>query len=378
MRYRSFPGTDKPVSLLGFGTMRLPMDENGNIVEDEAIRMIRHAIDSGVNYVDTALFYHKGESERLVAKALKDGYREKVFLVTKLPPWHVNEPADMERILNEQLEKLETTYLDCYLLHAMNATSLEKMTNFGYKAFLEKAKADGKIRAVGFSFHDNFEAFKTILNDYDWQLCQVQMNLLDVNTQATVEGIRMAGEKGVGVVIMEPLRGGLLAKPAAEIQTLYDTFPVKRSAVEWAFRFLYAMPEVTTILSGMSTMEQVENNLAIFSRGEGEATTEEEAKLYHDVREAYLSRVKTRCTACSYCQPCPMGVKIPSIFTEYDRDLLHGDHNFAKEYGELVAVEKDASRCVACGQCESKCPQHLPIIRYLQEIHQEWKAGDQA
>lgn len=369
MLQTTFPGINRPSSALGFGCMRLPT-RDGHIDEQEAIRMIRRAIDGGVRYIDTAYPYHNGESELLVAKALKDGYRDRVILTTKLPLWAVKTRQDMTALLDEQLRKLEVDHVDFYLLHAMNEERFALMRSLDYASFLDDAMRQGKIRYPGFSFHDNADTFLRILNDYDWKLAQVQMNVLDGDTQATLGGIRAAGEKGVGVVIMEPLRGGLLANPPAEVQALYDAFPVKRTAVEWAFRFLYTMPEVVTILSGMSTMAQVEDNLRIFGAAERAPLSPVEEELFAQVKEAYLSRVKTRCTGCRYCQPCPRGVRIPRIFQGYDGKLLRGEGDFRQDYAEIIAAEADASRCVSCRKCEAACPQHLPITRYLREIDQ--------
>lgn len=367
----TFPSIDLESSALGFGCMRFPTDADGNIIEDEAIRMVRHAIDNGVTYIDTAYPYHGGKSELLVAKALKDGYREKVILATKLPVWNVEKHEDMMKLLDEQLEKLQVDCIDFYLMHALNAERLEKLQKLDYKKFLAEAMAQGKIKYPAFSFHDNYDAFIRILNDYDWKMCQVQMNILDDNNQATLKGIEAAREKGVGVVVMEPLRGGLLADPPADVVELYKSWPVRRSAVDWAFRYLYTMPGVVTILSGMSTMEQVDDNLRIFDVPAGEVRTAEDDHLYEQVKATYMARTKTRCTGCQYCQPCPMGVRIPSIFQGYDVSLLRNSGSFHKGYANIVKDEADASRCVGCGKCERACPQHLPIIQYLKEIHAE-------
>lgn len=365
-----FPGIARASSGLGFGAMRLPTID-GRIDEAEATRMIRYAIDHGVRYVDTAYPYHDGASETLVGKALKDGYREKVILTTKLPLWKLQKPEDMPAFLDEQLKKLDVDHVDFYLMHGVNEERFNALQQMNYQSFLDKAVRDGKILYPGFSFHDNVDTFLRVLNDYDWKMAQVQMNLLDGDTQATLDGIRAAGKKGVGVVVMEPLRGGLLANPPADVQALYDAFPVKRSAVEWAFRFLYTMPEVVTILSGMSTMAQVEDNIRIFDAATREPLTAAEKELYAQVKETYLSRVKTRCTGCRYCQPCPRGVQIPRIFQGYDGKKLREQTNYAEEYAKVIADAADASRCVKCCKCEAACPQHLPITRYLAEIDAE-------
>ena len=373
MLCKTFPQIGRVSSALGFGAMRLPTAD-GKVNESESIAMIRHAIDSGVRYVDTAYPYHGGESETVVGKALRDGYRERVLLATKLPVWKVEKHADMMAILDEQLAKLQTDHVDFYLLHAMNADRLEKMRDLDYPAFLNEALASGKIRYPSFSFHDNADVFLRILNDYDWKMCQVQMNILDGDRQATLSGIREAGRRGVGVVVMEPLRGGLLANPPASVTRLYADYPVRRSAVEWAFRYLYTMPEVITILSGMSSMEQVKDNLRIFGAADEAPLSEEENRLYAEVKEAYLSMVKTRCTGCAYCQPCPRGVVIPQIFQGLDGALLAGDkESFRRRYAEIAEKQSDAGRCVACGRCEAACPQHLPIIRYLKEIRADFE-----
>ena len=367
----TFPNLDLESSALGFGCMRFPTDADGNIIEDEAIRMVRHAIDNGVNYIDTAYPYHNGQSEVVVGKALKDGYREKVILATKLPMWNLKKHEDMMQLLDEQLEKLQVEYVDFYLLHCMTAERLELANKLDYKKFLKEALEQGKIKYPAFSFHDNYETFIRILNDYDWKMCQVQMNILDDNNQATLKGIEAAREKGVGVVVMEPLRGGLLANPPSDVVELYKQWPTQRSAVEWAFRYLYTMPGVITTLSGMSTMEQVEDNLRIFDVPQGEARTAEDEKLYEQVKATYMARTKTRCTGCKYCQPCPMGVRIPSIFQGYDTSLLRDGGSFKKGYAGIAKEEADASRCVGCGACERACPQNLPIIQFLKEIHAE-------
>jgi predicted aldo/keto reductase-like oxidoreductase len=367
------------VSRLGFGAMRLPtreIDGKQAIDREEAIKMIRRSIDAGVNYVDTAYVYHGGESERVVAEALQNGYREKVMLATKLPCWLVKTREDMDRLLGEQLKKLKTDHIDFYLLHALNHGSFENMKKLGYHEFLDKAVASGKIRFPSFSFHDDRDLFPKIIDDYPWKMAQIQMNLLDGDYQAGLDGMRYAAKKGVHIVVMEPLRGGSLATPPVEVQELYDAFPTRRSSVEWAFRYLYDMPEVMTILSGMSTMEQVKDNLRIFEGADVGVINPEEEALLAKVKDAYLSRIKTSCTGCNYCQPCPKGVAISNIFRGYDNAaMLDKMPEFRGRYQTLTDEGKDASKCIACGLCEKACPQHLPVIRYLKEIRSTMENG---
>ncbi len=367
-----FPTIDRESSMLGFGCMRFPTTPDGKIDEPEAIRMIRHAIDSGVRYIDTAYPYHGGESEVVVGKALMDGYREKVILTTKLPCWNVKTHEDMMRHLDEQLEKLQTDHVDFYILHALNKDRIREMSALDYKGFYAEAMAQGKVKYPGFSFHDNYDAFMSILDDWDqWKMAQVQMNILDDENQATLRGIQEAGRRGIGVVIMEPLRGGMLANPPEDVKAVYAAEVARRSPVEWAFRYLYTMPEVVTILSGMSSWEQTIDNLPIFDLAERPVLTEAEADLFRRVKATYMARTKTRCTGCRYCQPCPMGVQIPRIFQGYDGAMLHAEPSFADGYARISADDADASRCGACRKCEKACPQHLSIVQFLQEIHAE-------
>lgn len=373
MNTATFPGANTTVSRLGFGCMRLPTTEkDGKQVVDQqyAIEMIRYAIDHGVTYIDTAYPYHGGESELVVAKALADGYRERVTLATKLPVWLVETEADLDKYLDEQLKKLNTDHIDFYLMHAMNKERLEKLRKLNYKAFLDRAVKSGKIRFPAFSFHDGPACFLEVLNDYDWKMAQVQMNILDGDEQACLSGIQAAREKGVGVVVMEPLRGGMLAKAPKQVSDLYEAWPVKRSPVEWAFRYLYDMPAVITILSGMSDWEQLKDNLRIFESAEMNCLSADEKTLMDDVKQAYLSRMKTGCTGCRYCQPCPQNVHIPDIFRAWDESLMFDRPEILKNHMKRhIENNEDPSRCVECGMCEAACPQHLPIIDLLKQAH---------
>ncbi|HEY8422764.1 MAG TPA: aldo/keto reductase [Thermoclostridium sp.] len=374
MEYRKFSNFEKPVSLFGIGCMRLPTVKSGDktvIDEAEAIKMIRYGIDHGVNYIDTAYMYHDGQSELVVGKALADGYREKVFLATKLPVWLVKESGDFERLLNEQLEKLNTDHIDFYLLHALNKERWKSMNSLNIMDFMEKARASGKIRYICFSFHDDADTFREIIDAYKWDMCQIQLNILDMNEQATVEGLKYAGSKGIPVVIMEPLKGGKLATGVTpEIEAIWNKAKVKRTPVEWAFRWLYNFPEVAVILSGVSNMQQLEDNIRIFSDAKANCMTGEELALVEEVRKVYLSKTKVPCTGCEYCTPCPQGVSIPRIFNLANTAAMYNDLEGCKNsYKNLIEKQKDAAQCIECAQCEAACPQHIPIIEKLKESH---------
>lgn len=374
MEYRKFSNFEKPVSLFGIGCMRLPTVKSGDktvIDEAEAIKMIRYGIDHGVNYIDTAYMYHDGQSELVVGKALADGYREKVFLATKLPVWLVKEYGDFERLLNEQLEKLNTDHIDFYLLHALNKERWKSMNSLNIMDFMEKARASGKIIYICFSFHDDADTFREIIDAYKWDMCQIQLNILDMNEQATVEGLKYAGSKGIPVVIMEPLKGGKLATGVTpEIEAIWNKAKVKRTPVEWAFRWLYNFPEVAVILSGVSNMQQLEDNIRIFSDAKANCMTGEELALVEEVRKVYLSKTKVPCTGCEYCTPCPQGVSIPRIFNLANTAAMYNDLEGCKNsYKNLIEKQKDAAQCIECAQCEAACPQHIPIIEKLKESH---------
>ena len=369
MKYAKFPGTDVEVSRLGYGCMRLPQKEDGTVDRPEAIRLIRTAIDNGLTYVDTAYGYHGGESEKTVGEALRDGYREKVTLTTKLPLWKVEKTEDMEALLDEQLGRLKVDHVDFYLAHAVNGERFDKVCALGLLEFMDKMQQKGKIRYPGFSFHDNADVFRKVIDSYPWKLAQVQMNILDEFKQATMKGVEYAASKGIGIVIMEPLRGGALTRNVPkEVLELYDAMPVKRSPAGWAFRYLYDRPEIVTILSGMSTYEQVIDNLSIFEEAKANCASEAEKQLFRQVRETYEARVKVGCTGCEFCQPCPQEVTIPRIFRAYDNAAVFDTYDrFFAEYHK----EPTADKCVKCGLCESQCPQHIHIRDWLEKIHSE-------
>jgi predicted aldo/keto reductase-like oxidoreductase len=370
MQYRKFGKIDLEVSALGFGCMRLPVHKDGSINEEEAIKQIRHAIDNGVNYIDTAYGYHDGKSELLVGKALKDGYREKVCLADKNPVWYVNVYEDFERLLDEQLQKLQTDHIDFYLLHALNAERWRKIYDLDVLRFLKEAKAKGKIRYAGFSFHDKQEAFMEIVDANDWDFCQIQYNYMDEYNQAGVAGLKHAAAKGMAVVIMEPLLGGKLANvPPKEIQDIWAESDEKRTPAEWALRWLWNQPEVTVILSGMNSMEMIDENMKTASTAKVNSLTEAEIELVNRVKNRYKELTRVNCTACRYCMPCPAGVDIPRNFAIYNQAAVYNDwKNCSKGYNKLEDKQK-ASFCVECGKCEKVCPQNLTIRQYLKDVH---------
>ena len=373
MRYRTFGKLNWKSSALGFGAMRLPTigGDSSKIDEAEAIRMIRYAIDHGVNYVDTAYGYHRGNSEILVGKALKDGYRERVKLATKMPVWIVNSHDDMDRCLSEQLAKLQTDRIDFYLFHGLNKERWSKAKSLNVFEWAERAMANGRIGYLGFSFHDDYEVFKEIIDSYNgWTFCQIHYNYRDANFQAGTKGLRYAASRGLGVVIMEPIGGGMLAaSPTPEIQAIWDEAEVERTPAEWALQWVWNQPEVSIVLSGMSTMQQVVENVDSASRSDIGVLTEKELRLIERVREKHLQYGCVGCTGCRYCMPCAEGVSIPEIFALYNEYWLKGRDNVAAaQYIEKVPPESRASKCAKCGQCETLCPQQLPIRDLLTKV----------
>lgn len=369
MQYRQFGRMAEQVSVLGFGAMRMPM-AGGEIDEPEAIRMIRRAIDGGVNYVDTAYFYHDGKSEGLVGKALKDGYREKAYVATKSPIVLHKCPEDFDRCLETQLERLDIGAIDFYLMHALDRNGWANVAvPFGLIDKMEKAKADGKIRHIGFSFHDDFDTFRRIIDSYDgWEFCQIQFNYINTDYQAGLQGLEYAASKGLGVIVMEPLLGGKLASPVPGVQRVLSE---ERGPVEWALDFVWDRPEVSLLLSGMSTMEQVEQNLDYASRAVPGMLTDPQRRMFADAKVAYDTMALVPCTKCAYCMPCPFGVEIPKVFEAYNRSAVVSPEEAAAAY---AAVEGKAELCRACGKCARHCPQHIDIPGRMKEVAAKFAA----
>ncbi len=379
MQYRKFGKLDWEVSALGFGCMRLPtLGENDKINEPEATRMLRWAIDQGVNYLDTAYPYHGGQSEVLVGKALQDGYRDKVRLATKLPAWAVNEYADFDRLLNEQLGKLQTEHIDFYLLHSLRRSSWEKVRDLDVLKWAEGAMADGRIGHLGFSFHDTYDVFKEIVDAYaGWTFCQIQYNLIDLENQAGTKGLRYAAGKGLAVVVMEPLLGGRLARPPKAVERLWADAAIQRTPVEWALQWLWHQPEVTTVLSGMTTMEQVQENVAYAARSQVGGLTDEELARVAEVRDLYLELSPIPCTQCRYCMPCPNGVDIPGNFAQYNTAALYDELEGARNWYQKADAATLASACIQCRECEELCPQEIPISEWMPVVDEVLGQGQE-
>ena len=373
MEYRKFGEIDWDVSALGFGAMRLPTndDESSNINEDKAIEMIRYAIDNGVNYVDTAWPYHGEESEKLVAKALKNGYREKTKVATKLPIWLVENKEDLDKYLDKQLEKLEVDKIDFYLVHALSKDRWEKCKNLDIMEWLKKVQKEGKIGYKGFSFHDDYDLFEDIIDYYeeDWDFCQIQYNYLDTEYQAGKKGLKYAADKGLAVVIMEPLRGGTLAKkPPKEIQKIWNKSNNKRTAPDWALQWLWNQEEVSVVLSGMSTMEQVKENVESADNSGINELVDQELNLIEKAADKFKEMQPVDCTGCGYCVPCPNDVNIPMNFSLYNEAHLYDDYEEKNNIYNRMKEKSRASNCIACGECLDKCPQNLAIIDLLSDV----------
>ncbi len=372
MQYRAFGKTGFEASALGFGAMRLPsVEKDGKKVVDEAasIALIRRSIDAGVNYVDTAYPYHDGLSEVVVGKALEDGYREKVKLATKMPCWLIESYGDFDRYLGEQLSRLQVERVDYYLLHALWRDRWDRMRELKALEWAGKAMADGRIGALGFSFHGDIALFREVLDAFDWPLCQIQYNFMNEDIQAGTEGLRLAASRGIAVVVMEPLLGGLLANPPPKIKALWEA--AGWNPVDAALQWLWDKAEVSTVLSGMSSMSQLEGNLASAEASRVGRLGPADAALYARVKDAYASAQPIPCTKCAYCMPCPSGVDIPRNFELYNQGKAFEDMGLSRSlYNWHFPQAAWAKNCTACKACEEKCPQRIPISEWMPKVHE--------
>lgn len=361
MEMRQYRDTDVKVSLLGMGCMRLPKvdPEKEDIDYEKAQEIIDYAYANGVNYFDTAYGYHGGQSELFVGQALKKYPRESFFLASKMPIWCVKEKGDVERIFNEQLQRCQTDYFDFYLFHSQNAANFQKCQEFGVYEFLSQMKAEGKIRRLGFSFHDTPEVLRHICDTYPWDFAQIQLNYLDWEMQDAKAQYQILNDREIPVIVMEPVRGGALASPCEAADILFREERPDKSVASWAIRFAASLPGVLTVLSGMSNMEQVRDNVDTMTRFE--PLTDREREVIDEALEAYRKKDTVPCTGCRYCMDCPFGVDIPKMLSLYNHYVLDRDGEDYLEAYEAQPESERADQCQACGACMEKCPQHIRI-----------------
>ncbi len=369
MEKRKISNLNIETSLLGFGCMRFPM-KDGKIEEQEATKMLDLAFERGVNYFDTAYVYHDGQSEIFTGKVLDRYPRDSYFLATKLPVWEVHKPEDVERLLDEQLSKLNKDYIDFYLLHALNGERWKQLEELGVYEICEEMRKKGKIKYIGFSFHDEYEAFETIIKAKDWDFCQIQLNYMDTHIQAGLKGYKLAESLGIPMVIMEPIKGGNLAALPEEVEAIFKEKRPDDSVASWALRWVASLPNIMTVLSGMSNMEQVEDNIKTFANFEEMDVAEND--IVKKVADTIRSRVANGCTACRYCMPCPAGVDIPNnfrIWNQYHMYMNKGGLGWM--WNNEIDEKSKAHNCIKCGACEKACPQKIAIREDLQKLEAE-------
>lgn len=370
MEQRKFNKLGIETSLLGFGCMRFPVTKEGKIEEAEAEKMLDKAIAAGVNYIDTAYPYHDGDSEPFVGKVLKKYDRSSLFLATKLPPWAIKTLEDAKELFQKQLDRLQTDYIDFYLLHAMNKEKWEEMLDLGVVDYCLQLKKEGKIKYFGFSFHDSYDVFEQIITHHEWDFCQIQLNYMDTEEQAGMKGYHLAEKLGIPLVIMEPIKGGSLANFAGDMKEKFAQLDSQASIASFALRFVGSLPNVKVILSGMSNMEQVEDNLKTFA--DFKPLSEAEQKGIEEIVELLRSRVQNGCTRCRYCMPCPAGVNIPGNFSIWNQYHMYQNYNVVKWGWENDLGDKgQAKRCIQCGKCEQLCPQKISIREDLKKVQDD-------
>lgn len=370
MEYRMMQNINAKTSLLGFGCMRFPLNQDGSIDEEETFAMLDKAYQAGVNYFDTAYPYHGGASEPVVGRALARYPRESFYLATKLPMWEVKTIDDVKTIFTKQLERLNMEYVDFYLMHALNKERWETIKKLGILDYCEELRKEGKIRYLGFSFHDDYEVFEEIVTSYPWDFCQIQLNYMDKDTQATTKGVELAESLGIPMVIMEPVKGGSLANLPDDINKMFQEVRPEDSIASWALRYVGSFSNVKVILSGMSDMSQVEDNLKTFVNFE--SLSDQEQQVVENVAETLHSRVQNGCTACKYCMPCPVGVNIPGSFGVWNEYHVYGNlKDTAYSWAKEIPEEAKPKNCIKCGKCEKVCPQKISIREDLERLQKE-------
>lgn len=369
MQYKNFINDSIKVSTLGYGCMRFPLldeNDNGSINEEESFKLLKYAIDNGINYIDTAYPYHNGNSEIFVGKSLKKIGREKIYLATKMPVWLCKKHEDYNSFFNEQLDRLQTDYIDFYLVHSLTEESFRNIVKNDIFSFLNQKKKNGHIKYIGFSFHDNLNLFKEIVDSYNWDFCQIQLNYMDENYQAGIKGLNYAKSKGLDVIVMEPVKGGKLATAPVEAKKYFNNLNSDYSLAQWALKWVYNLENVSLALSGMSNLNELKENIQVASETTENSLTTDELNAINNIKEYFNNKIKVGCTSCEYCMPCPSDIEIPTIFSMYNNAFIYNEKNkYIKEYSNLISENKDASKCIRCGKCEKICPQHLNIIDLL-------------
>lgn len=374
MEYRTIEQLGIKTSLLGFGCMRFPVLEDGTIQEEEAEKMLDTAIKNGVNYIDTAYPYHNGGSEPFLGRVLKKYDRSTYYLATKLPCWEVHSLEDAKRLFESQLKRLDQKYLDFYLLHSLNQESWNSMKELGVVSYCEQLKAEGKIKYLGFSFHDEYEVFEEILTCRNWDFCQIQLNYMDMEYQAGIRGYQLTEKLHIPLIIMEPVKGGALASFPKDLMDIFHSAAPDKSAASFALRFVGSLPNVKVILSGMSTPKQVADNLSTFEAFQ--PLSEKEQQAIKEVRETLNRRVKNGCTGCRYCMPCPAGVNIPASFKVWNTYHTYQSPDFIRwQWEQEMDGRQKPKYCIECGKCEKACPQHLSIREDLKKVQAEMDAA---
>lgn len=353
-------------SRLGFGCMRFPLTEAGKIDEIQSQEMLDYALASGVNYFDTAYMYHDSESEAFLGKAMEKHDRAAFFLATKLPVWILKDRQDTRKVVEEQLRRLRTDYIDFYLLHTLDRQKWDIVLKNDILSILEELRQEGKIRHIGFSFHDEYNVFEEIIQYRKWDFCQIQLNYMDTEEQAGLKGYQLAEELGIPIIVMEPVRGGALANFSEEMNSKFIALDEKASIASYALRYVAGLPNVKVILSGMSSMEQVKDNMKTFSPFI--PLNEKERMAIEETREILQARVKNGCTGCGYCMPCPQGVNIPENFKIWNTYHMYQNYEAIRFAWAGIGKKSMANHCIQCKKCEEKCPQKIKISQDMPRV----------
>ncbi len=379
MQYRLIEKTGDEISPLGFGAMRLPL-KNGKVNRELAKKQIYHAIDSGINFIDTAYLY--GDSETFLGEVLHGEYKDKVKLCTKLPSINVRKYEDMEKFLDEQLKRLQRNSIDYYLIHSVDLKTMNRLLKRDLLKFISRAKDEGKIKHIGFSYHGPKEEFEEVIDCYDWDVVMIQYNYFDDNVQVSMEGIEYAASKGMGIFVMEPLKGGILAgKMPSESETIFRKVNPKKSNAQWALEWVLNNPSITCVLSGMNSIEQIDENIAIARKTTPLSLSFEEMETIEYVKRSLRDSLKINCSTCGYCMPCPQGVNIPECMRIYNEKYLF-EHkglfnqslvDYFQYVGGIMGNASNAGMCNGCGKCLRKCPQKLDIISELKKVKKEFE-----